>query len=94
MMTAREIKEALRQGPWAWPGGYPCYFVACDGVALSFEAVRSNWRDVVAVAKMKDRRDGWALCGVEINWEDTELYCEHTGKRIEAAYQPDECEVD
>ncbi len=86
MMTTREIKAVLRGGPWAWPGGYPMAFLACDGEALSFDAVRASWRDVCQVARAGDKRDGWALDSVFVNWEDADLICSHTGKPIESAY--------
>jgi len=30
--------------------------------------------------------DDWRLVGVEINYEDTDLYCCHCGEQIESAY--------
>jgi hypothetical protein len=38
-MQVSELKSILRAGPYAWPGGYPQYFIAGDGNALSFAAV-------------------------------------------------------
>lgn len=46
-LTAPELKQALHAGPHAWPGGYPLYFLAADGSALSFEAVRGEIRQVM-----------------------------------------------
>lgn len=83
--TLSDVKRELRYGKWAWPGGYPRYFIADDGEALSFEAVRENWREVVS-SHLSGLRDGWLLVGVDVNWEDAELTCAHTGERIESAY--------
>lgn len=80
-----ELKNALRNGPYAWPGGYPCYFVADDGEALSFDAVRENYKSVLRAVREQDD-DGWLVVGVEINYEDQDLYCVQSGKRIESAY--------
>jgi len=77
--TAAELKATLRAGAWAWPGGYPMYFVTHDGECLSFDAVRENLAQCLA------RESGWRVFGVEINYED-DLYCEHTGLPIPAAY--------
>jgi hypothetical protein len=85
-MTLAEIKGRLRAGKYAWPGGYPIYFVTDDGAALSFEAVRAEWRNVVAAHLANDTGCGWRIAGADINWEDGELTCDHTGKRIESAY--------
>lgn len=86
MMTLAEIKGRLRAGKYAWPGGYPIFFVTEDGAALSFEAVQECWREIVSAHLRKDVRSGWAIAGADINWEDADLTCEHTGERIEAAY--------
>jgi hypothetical protein len=88
-MTLAEIKQRLRAGPYAWPGGYPVYFITSQGDTLSFEAVRENWRDVVAAhicERYRRHGNGWDVAACEINWEDPDLYCEHTGKRIKSAY--------
>ena len=90
MMTIRQIKDALRAGQYAWPGGYPCFFIASDGEALSFSAVRSQLREVFWAAQNGRRGDQWGLEGVAINYEDANLYCAHTNKRIESAYAEDE----
>jgi hypothetical protein len=90
-VTLSEIKAALRNGPYAWPGGYPLYFVTSDGGALSFEAVRDNWREIASAHIRRDETCGWHIAGYEINWEDSDLLCDHTGERIESAYaEPEE----
>jgi hypothetical protein len=91
MMTLTQIKTALRNGPYAWPGGYPLYFVCTNGEAISFNAVRDNWRFVVEDNKyMNPPCLGWAFAGVEINWEDAELVCAVTSARIPSAYGEEE----
>ena len=90
-MTLAEIKSALRAGPYAWPGGYPLYFVTADGAALSFVAVRAEWRQIVDAHLTGNRRGGWYVDGIDVNYEDADLYCDHTGERIPSAYaEPDD----
>jgi hypothetical protein len=85
LRTAADVKAALRAGPYAWPGGYPLFFVAADGEALSFNAVRDNLREVLpAMSQPWDR--SWRVVNVDINYEDPELCCAHTGERIPSAY--------
>ena len=84
-MTLREIKAALRNGKYAWPGGYPLYFIATNGDPLSFEAVRANWR-AVCECHIKDGPACWDVSAIDTNWEDSELCCAETGERIESAY--------
>lgn len=83
-----EVKAALRAGGYAWPGGYPLYFITADGAALSFEAVRQEFRNV-ADDFMADASTGWRIVAVEVNWEDGELTCDHTGEPIPSAYAED-----
>jgi hypothetical protein len=82
--TLRQVKNAIRQ-PYSWPGCYPLYIVMADGDALSCDAARMEWRQIV-YSTLHGLRDGWRAFGATINWEDDTLYCAHTGKRIESAY--------
>ena len=83
--TVKDLKQVLRNGPWIWPGGYPLYFITSDGAALSFQAVRENLRSVLWSIK-NGVNDGWRVQAMAINYEDNELYCDHTGEKIESAY--------
>ncbi len=83
--TLSDLRRAFRNGPYAWPGGYPCYFLMDDGEALSFAAAKENRRRLIESVVNK-QRDGWNPIAFDINWEDGEMICCHTGKRIESAY--------
>lgn len=83
--TISDFRRAVRNGPYAWPGGYPLFFICSDGAALSFAAARERRRCILeALAHNLD--NGWRVVAVEVNWEDAYLVCDHTGKPIEAAY--------
>ncbi len=83
--TIFDFRRAIRH-PYAWPGGYPCYFITSDGAALSFETAREERRNILEALRDRDTLSGWHVAAVDINWEDGELTCDHTGKRIESAY--------
>lgn len=83
-----DFRRAMRQGQHAWPGGYPLYFITDDGEALSFEGARQNIRSIVDSIAHKTN-DGWRIVAIDVNWDDSELLCAHTGKRIESAYGED-----
>lgn len=78
--TISDFRSAMRNGPYAWPGGYPCYFVTADGAALSFEAAKAERRNILEALKDDDKASGWRVVAVDINWEDTSLYCAHTSE--------------
>ena len=83
--TVQKFNEQLESGAYAWPGGYPVYFITSDGAALSFAAAKAE-ADNIRESIAGDCNDGWRVVGAEINWEDASLYCDHTGARIESAY--------
>jgi hypothetical protein len=87
--TISDFRRDMRYGKWAWPGGYPRYFVMADGEALSFESAKTNRRLILESIRDHDN-DGWLPAGVDINWEDPALFCSDTGQRIESAYAEDE----
>lgn len=84
--TVADFKATLRAGPYAWPGGYPCYFVMSDGESLSFEAAKQEFKQIVYAIR-HGLKDGWRVVGCDVNYESL-LYCAHTGKQIESAYDP------
>lgn len=86
--TISDFRRAMVDGAYAWPGGYPRYFVMDDGEALSFAAAKANRRAILESTAGRIN-DGWCIAGVDINWEDASLYCAHTGERIPAAYCED-----
>lgn len=87
--TAAQLKATLRAGECAWPGGYPLYFITSDGGALAFATVRDNLRAVLDSIKTR-AGDGWRVVACEVNWEDPDLYDDHTGERIASAYAEEE----
>tara|TARA_R110002020_G_scaffold447150_1_gene659495 strand:+ start:881 stop:1150 length:270 start_codon:yes stop_codon:yes gene_type:complete len=83
--TVKEFTEQLESGGHAWPGGYPLFFITSDGAALSFDAAKEN-REIIAESIADDCNDGWQVIGCNVNWEDSELICDHSGEKIESAY--------
>lgn len=82
-MDINEIRDTNGQLPqFAWPGGYPMYYLAkdngvlCPKCANEFKPERDNEEQLQAVA-------------YGVNWEDRELFCEHCNGRIESAYAED-----
>jgi len=89
--TPADFVRTLNAGPYAWPGGYPLYFVASDGEALSFAAAKKEAKQICAAIREKSRC-GWQVIGCEVNWENADLTCAHSGERIPSAYAEPENE--
>lgn len=87
--TVKDFNAALKAGAFAWPGGYPLYFVTSDGEALSFKSAKKNARLIRDAIRDKDNYSGWRVVANDVNWEDAQLYCADTGERIESAYAED-----
>lgn len=81
-----ELKQALRAGPYAWPGGYPCYFVASDCEPLCHDCVKQEFKLAVREMRHPSAFDMFRVIGQEINYEDEHLHCAHCEKKIEPAY--------
>lgn len=69
----------------AWPGGYPLYYITKDCAALCPKCVNEN------IELLSDKDDPqWYIVGVDVNYENTSLYCDHCNEQIESAYGDDE----
>lgn len=80
--TGAQLRATLRAGPYAWPGGYALYFVADDGEALSFAAVRENLEQITRAIRDK-HNSGWRVVACQSTEGDEEpTYCAHTGEEI------------
>ena len=81
-LNARKLRDELIASPYAWPGGYPMFAITSDGAALCKHCCK-NERSSIGFTY---GTDGWNVVGLDINYEDPELYCDHCGDRIESAY--------
>lgn len=88
LQALHQVKAALRAGPFTSLGAYPLYFVTHDGAALSFDAVQEQFAQVCD-QHMNDYAAGWRITAVSVNYEDADLFCDHTSKRIDPAYGDD-----
>lgn len=90
--TISDFRRAVRNGAYAWPGGYPCYWIMADGGACAFNVAKSERRLMLSELADPAPNDQWRPIALEINWENGALYCDHTGERIESAYAEPEDE--
>lgn len=91
-MTDVERDENGKFPAYAWPGGYPIFYVTADSAALCPDCVNDpdNPAHTGAEARTKGIDDPqWRIVASDVNWEDTSLYCDHCNKQIPSAYGDD-----
>ena len=66
-------------------GGYPLYLVMADGGCLCADCATKE-KGRIHGEMFEGADDAWIPYGVEINYEDAALFCDHCNKRIESAY--------
>lgn len=83
--SVADFKATLRAGEYAWPGAYQMYFITSDGAALSFDSATKHASQVIW--DIQNGCDGgWRVIGADINYENNDLYCEHSGQKIPPSY--------
>ena len=59
--TIGDFRAALKEGPFAWPGGYPLFFICNDGAALSYDYAKENTELIEGAITDKDNAGGWLV---------------------------------
>lgn len=70
---------------YAWPGGYPIFYLASDGETLCPKCVTKE-RERITESIEDKSNDGWRIVARDINWEDNDMVCAHCNEQIESAY--------
>lgn len=89
-MQIIDLKNFIRSGGYAWPGGYPCALLMSDGESIDSQSARENYRLIRDSMRSNDRRSEWFPEAVFIHYEGDDLICAHSGRLIESAYGGDE----
>lgn len=77
-----KLADQLHTSPYAWPGGYPLFGIFSDGGCCCHHCAQTERTSIATTTGS----DGWQLVALQVNWEDSELFCEHCGTQIESAY--------
>lgn len=82
---------------YAWPGGYPLFYLCADGGILCPKCANENKEVYITsddkTSEEKENRfddPQWHVIAVDINYEDTTMYCDHCNAHIVSAYGDDE----
>lgn len=80
--TSLRLADCLVAQPYVWPGGYPRYAITSDGGALCSNCCASERSSVGTTTG----NDGWCVMALAVNWEDTDLACDHCNAQVPSAY--------
>ena len=86
-MPSDNIKEIMVNGKYpsyAWPGGYPLFYLCKDGGILCPDCAN---KEIALTDDIDDPQ--WYIVGYDINYEDESMYCDHCNKHIISAYGND-----
>lgn len=88
-MAIKESIKALREEhtihAYAWPGGYPLFYITKDNGVLCPDCVEKEYERCI-----DPEEDQFYVIDVRINDEDPRLYCDHCNERIESSYGDDD----
>lgn len=88
ILRLRAAKEFARN-VYAWPGGYPLAAITADGACLCADCVKKEWQ-LICAESFENTNCGFRIAGVDVNWENTDLHCDHCGKHMQCAYEESE----
>jgi hypothetical protein len=82
---------------YAFPGGYPLFYLCADNGVLCPKCANENKEvylssDDKTPAQKEERYNDpqWHIIAVGINYEDESMYCDHCNEHIQSAYGDDE----
>ena len=80
---------------YAWPGGYPIYYITKDCGVLCAGPECANGPEARQADSECPDDDQWLVIAADVHWEGEPMVCDHCGSEIESAYgDPDEEEVE
>jgi hypothetical protein len=80
--TVNDLKATLRNGEYAWPGGYQLGFITADGGLICFDCVKEELRNVIWSIQNRVN-DGWLVdmvAVIEHDFDGHAVCCEHCGR--------------
>lgn len=85
MANIEEMRKGGVYESFAWPGGYPLFYITADGGVLCSKCANENFE---LTCDPDDPQ--WFIVEANINWEDESLYCDHCNELVESAYGGDD----
>lgn len=80
--------KSFARNPYAWPGAYPMVAITADGGCLCSNCVKKEWR-LVCAETFENTNCGFRIAGIDVNYENPDLYCDHCGAHMQPAHGED-----
>ncbi len=81
-MNVPERNDKGELPTYAWPGGYPIFYVTADNGVLCASDECANGPE----ARDTDADDQWRIVAADIHYEGAQLVCDHCNGTIDSAY--------
>jgi hypothetical protein len=88
-MEIDTLKNFVRSGGYAWPGGYQMALLMVDGEVIDAQSARENYRLIRRAMQHPGTCRDWQAVDAFIHWEGEPLTCAHSGRDIPSAYGTD-----
>lgn len=80
----------LQYDSYAWPGGYPIFYLTADNGVLCPDCANKNISLCACPVESKEADPMWRIVAADINYEDeSHTTCDHCYQPIEYAYEDD-----
>lgn len=83
--SIKDVKAQIRDGAYAWPGGYPKFALCADGETMCLDCVHKEFK-LIASAILRQNDKQWQVVAFDINWEDPDMFCANCNAKIDSAY--------
>lgn len=83
--TTHGLRQALRRGQFAFPGGYRKHLLCSDGGTLCFDCAREEFAQITWAIRSQSGC-GWRVVGEYVNWEGPPTVCDHCNKEFASEY--------
>lgn len=86
--TGLQLRQTLRAGPYAWPGGYPIVLITSDGEMVHPGALAKDKSALYqALFDIRTKARG-RIVAADVYYEGDDAECAYTGAVISSAYGP------
>jgi len=81
----KQIREYLKSGGFAWPGGYEIRPYFSDGETICYDCFKKELKQIIRES-LFNWKCGWDLIGFDVHWEGPAEYCVQCNRELPSEY--------